>query len=163
MSQEGRGAEKVSPDQASFPKSQTDLQGENQILDLISMGAPLREILKKLCKAIDLQIGNVVSVIVLEDDAEHHLETIVRGARQCGLHVFSSASIALPDEDLGSLEMYCCISRTPTALEFKLIERVTHLAALAIRRHNGEENVETSYGDRKSAGRRHSRELHRVN
>ena len=37
--------------------------GERQILELISLGAPLPGILNKLCMMIDVRIGNVVSII----------------------------------------------------------------------------------------------------
>lgn len=38
------------------------------------------------------------------------------------------------DELLGSLEMYCCDPRSPSADELQLIERAKCLAALAIKR-----------------------------
>ncbi len=125
-------------------KKETLLRGENGILELISMGEPLPGVLNKLCAAIDLQIGNVVSVILPADDQEHDLHTITHSALQFGLHVFWSASIPLLHQDvLGSLEMYCCVSRSPTPFELQLIERVTHLAALAMRRHNDEGDFES--------------------
>jgi hypothetical protein len=74
-------------------KKGTLLRGEDSILELISMGAPLPGVLNKLCAAIDLQIGNVVSVILPADDQEHDLHSITRSALQFGLHVFWSASI----------------------------------------------------------------------
>ncbi|HKN75153.1 MAG TPA: hypothetical protein VJW94_08245 [Candidatus Acidoferrum sp.] len=123
-------------------KKQTDLLGEENILDLISTGAPLPEVLNNLCTAIDLQIGNIVSVMLLPDDRDRDFRTIAHGALQFGLHLYWSADIPLWDEDvLGSFEMYCCVPRTPTAFELKLIERATHLAALAIRQYHGEEDV----------------------
>jgi hypothetical protein len=124
-----------------FRRKETLLRGEESILELISQGAPLPGVLNNLCAAIDLQIGNVVSVILPPGD--HELDTNAKNALQFGLHVFWSASIPLRDEGvLGSLQMYCCVSRGPTAFELLLIERVTHLAALAIRRHNDEEDFE---------------------
>ena len=81
---------------------------ENSILELISTGAPLPGVLNNLCAALDLQIGNVVSVILPADDQD--LPTITHNALQFGLHVFWSASIPLRNEDvLGSLQMYCCV------------------------------------------------------
>jgi GAF domain-containing protein len=122
------------------------LRGEKSILELISRGAPLPEVLDKLCAAIDLQIGNVVSVILRADDPEHDLSTITQKALQFGLHVFWSASIPLRNEDvLGSLLMFCCVSQSPTPFELRLIERVTHLAALAIQRHKDEEDFESLF------------------
>jgi hypothetical protein len=128
------------------------LPGEKSILELISMGAPLPGVLDKLCAAIDLQIGNVVSVILPADDQELH--AVTRNAVQFGLQVFWSASIPLRNEDvLGSLQMYCCVSRPPTPFELQLIERVTHLAALAIQRDNDEEGFERFSRDWTSARR----------
>jgi hypothetical protein len=125
-------------------RKETLLRGENSILESISMGAPLPEVLNKLCAAIDLQIANLVSVITLADDQEHDLPVITERAVRFGLHVFWSASIPLRNEvALGWLEMYCCVSRGPTPFELQLIGRVTHLAALAIQRHNDEEDFES--------------------
>ncbi len=143
---------------------QADLQGEHSILELISMSAPLPGVLNKLCSAIDLQIGNVVSIILPADGREHDLQAITRRALQYGLHVFWSASIPSRDENiLGSFEMYCSVSRTPTPFELQLIQRVTHLAALAIRHHNGEEGFESFYRDWKSALRSRSYEGSQLN
>jgi hypothetical protein len=46
------------------------LLGEKNILDMISVGAPLAAVLNNLCTAIDLQIGNIVSVMLLPNDTE---------------------------------------------------------------------------------------------
>jgi len=126
----------------SAGKKQTDLLGEKSILNLISTGAPLAEILNNLCTAIDLQLGNIVSVMLLPDDAERDFKTIAHGALQFGLHLYWSADIGLGDEDvLGSFEMYCCVPRTPTPFELRQIQRATHMAALAIRRYHGDEDL----------------------
>lgn len=123
-------------------KKETLLRGEATILELISQGAPLPGVLNNLCAAIDLQIGNVVSVILPPGD--HELDTNAKNALQFGLHVFWSASVPLRNEDvLGTFQMYCCVPRSPTPFELQLIERVTHLAALAIRRHNDEQDFES--------------------
>jgi hypothetical protein len=123
-------------------RKETLLRGENGILELISMGAPLSGVLNRLCGAVDLQIRNLVSVITLADDQAHHFPTITEWAAQFGLHVFWSASIPLRDETpLGWLEMYSCVSRNPVLLELQLIERVTRLAVLAIQRHNHGEDT----------------------
>jgi hypothetical protein len=143
---EGESCNKWAPNHFSLRrqssgKKETLLRGEKSILELISTGAPLSGVLNRLCAAIDLQIGNVVSVILHADDQELH--TVTRNAVQFGLKVFWSASIPLQNEDvLGSLQIYCCVSRPPTPFELQLIERVTHLAALAIQRHNDEQDFE---------------------
>jgi hypothetical protein len=139
----------------SCTEKQTDLRGENRVLDLISAGARLPVVLNNLCAAIDLQIGNVVSVILLPDNAERDLPAIARGARDFGLHVFWSASIPLRDENvLGSLEMYCSVPRVPSPHELRLIQRATELAELAIANHDvgGTPSV---HGDREMARRLH--------
>lgn len=157
---EDESCTKWMPNQSSLhrqgsDKKETLLRGEKSILELISMGASLPGVLNKLCAAIDLQIGNVVSVILPADDQELH--TITHSAVQFGLHVFWSASIPLRNEDvLGFLQMYCCVSRCPTPFELRLIERATHLAALAIQRHNDEEDFESFSRNWTSALRRGS-------
>jgi hypothetical protein len=133
------------------------LRGEEIVLAMISMGAPLPGVLNKLCEAIDLQIGNVVSVILPAEN--HDLHTITRNALQFGLHVFWSASIPLRNEDvLGSLQMYGCVSRSPTPFELRLIHRVTHLAGLAIKQHNDEGEFEAFSNDWAAALRRGAHE-----
>ena len=117
------------------------LRGEKNILELISMGAPLPGVLNKLCAIISLQIGDVVAVILPTD--EQDLDAIMQDALQFGLHVFWSASVPLRNQDvLGTFQMYCCVPRSPTPFELQLIVRVTHLAALAIRRHNNEQDFD---------------------
>ena len=148
----------------SAGKKQTDLLGERNILDLISMGAPLPEVLNNLCTAIDLQIGNIVSVMLLPDDTERDFKSIAKGALQFGLHLYWSADIPLRDEDvLGSFEMYCCVPRTPTAFELKLIERATHLAALAIQRYYGDEDLSSARNAWKRALEKRSHEAAQLN
>jgi hypothetical protein len=145
-------------------KKQTDLLGEKDILELISTGAPLAEILNNLCTAIDLQIGNIVSVMLLPDDTERDFKTIAHGALQFGLHLYWSADIALWDESaLGSFEMYCCIPRAPTASELELIQRATQLAAIAIRRYHGNEDLSSARGEWKRALERQSNEAALLN
>jgi hypothetical protein len=145
-------------------KKQTDLRGEKSILELISRGAPLAEILNNLCTAIDLQLGNIVSVMLLPDDTERDFKTIAHGALQFGLHLYWSADIALGDEEvLGSFEMYCCVPRTPTAFELRLIQRATHMAALAIRRYHGDEDLSGARSAWKRALEKQSNETSLLN
>jgi hypothetical protein len=145
-------------------KKQTDLQGERNILDLISMEAPLPEILNNVCTAIDLQLGNIVSVVLLPDDTERDFKTIARGALQFGLCLYWSADIPFRDQYvLGSFEMYSCVPRTPTPFELKLIQRATHLAALAIRRSRGDEDRGIACKQWKRALERRSHEATQMN
>jgi hypothetical protein len=125
-----------------FTKKETLLQGEESILESISSDAPLPAVLNKLCVAIDLQIGNMISVILAGED--HDLRATTENALQFGLHVFWSACIPLRDEQvLGSFQMFSCASRSPSPFELQLIERVTHLAGVAIRRHNAQDDFAT--------------------
>ena len=119
------------------------LEGERHILELISQGAPLPGILNKLCAVIDVQIGNVVSLFLLPDGERNHPCSVTQSAVKLGLHVFSSTDLLSRDKTLlGTLEIYGCDPRWPTADEHRLIERVACLAALALQRHGDEENFE---------------------
>jgi len=73
-----RATNQFSLHQQSSCKKETLLRGEKSILELISMSTPLPAVLNRLCAAIGLQIGNVVSVILLSDD--HKLPTITHNA-----------------------------------------------------------------------------------
>lgn len=122
------------------------------ILELIFLEAPLPGTLNKLCAMIDVQIGNVVSLVSLPDEEESHLCLIVQIAMQCGLHVFSSTSILSRDKSLlGTFQIYCCDQRRPTAHEFQLIKRVIHLAAVALQRHKDAEDFDRSSRHLRSA------------
>jgi hypothetical protein len=119
--------------------------GERQILELISLGAPLPGILNKLCMIIDVRIGDVVSIISLPDADENHFCTMTRSALQVGLEMFYSSPILSFDNlFLGSLEIFGCDPRQPTPLEFLLIERVTYLASLALQNQEARHIVEAS-------------------
>ena len=121
----------------------SQLAAERHILELISLGAPLPGILNKLCTALDVQIGNVVSLILLPDATESHLCSVTQSATQVGLHLFAVVHIpARGKTPLGTLEIYCCDPRRPTPHEHRLMERVVHLAAVAIQRHGGEAELE---------------------
>jgi hypothetical protein len=117
---------------------------EGQLLEMISAGAPLPYVLDRLCVTLDLQLGNVVSLVLLPDDGEHTLHKIARSAANFGLTVFSCVAILSPsDVFLGTLETYCCFSCKPTPGEIELIERVVRLAALAIEHYNHDVETES--------------------
>ncbi len=121
----------------------SQLAGERHIVELISLGAPLPGILNKLCTLIDVQIGNVVSLILLEGTEENHGYQISQSALQAGLNVFSSTGIFSHDKTLlGVLEIYGCDSRCMTPDENRLIERVVHLAAIALHCHGDDEDFD---------------------
>ena len=116
---------------------------EKHIRELISLGAPLPGILNKLCTAIDVQIGNVVSLVWLPDEMDSHLYTSAQSAMQMGLSIFSSVCILSREEALlGTLEIYGCDPRRPTPDECQLIVRVVNLAAVALQRHKDSEDFE---------------------
>jgi hypothetical protein len=110
------------------------LNKEEQLLQSISIHGPLPEVLNRICSALDCQIGNVVSLISLPTDDASELAEIAMNATLFGLHTFSSGGVvAENDERLGSLDMYCCVPRSPSSNEFQLIERAKCLAAIAIK------------------------------
>jgi GAF domain-containing protein len=122
---------------SSDDKIQYLMRAEEQLLQSIPACTPLLEVLDRICSAINSQIGNVVSLISLpHDDVTDHAE-IARIAALFGLHAFCSAGvIAENGELLGSLEMYCCVPRSPSAWESQLIKRAACLSAIAIRHHH---------------------------
>lgn len=113
--------------------------GEREIWELIFLGAPLPAILNKLCMMIDLRIGNVVSIMALLDEDQNHFCSIARTALQVGLDVFSVSGILSREHALvGTLEIYGCDRRRPTARENQLIERAADLATIALERHDAQ-------------------------
>jgi hypothetical protein len=137
----------------------TVLVGESSLLELISTDAPLTEVLNKICTALDVQMGNVVSLVLCADEDEHFTHTIAQSAAQVGLFVFSCSAILSVSEDLlGTLEVYCCFQGSPTPSESNLIERAANLAALAIQCHNHQRNSgSVPFPAEGRRGERHSR------
>jgi len=124
------------------------LAGEGQLLEMISEGAPLPQVLDKVCSALDVQVGNVVSLVLFPDDEEHTLHTIEQSATRFGLSAFSCTPILSPSQEFfGTLEVYCCFPRKPTLSERRLIERAAHLAALAIQLYNHDIETESCFLD----------------
>jgi hypothetical protein len=114
----------------------TILVGESRLLELISTNAPLAEVLDRICASLDVQVGNVVSMVLCSQDDEHSLKEFAEQAVHFGLYVFCcSAILSKTEELLGTLETFICIPRTPTANEARLIQRASQLAAFAIQRH----------------------------
>ena len=115
---------------------QTLLVGEGHLLELMASDASLPHVLGRICNALDVQVGNVVSLVLFSDDDEHFAHTIVQSAALCGLSVFScTAILSLSGDLLGTFEVYCCFQRSPTSTEINLIEQAADLAALAIQCH----------------------------
>jgi hypothetical protein len=124
------------PPRYSEDRIQYLLKAEEQILQLISARAPISKILNDICHALDCQIGNMVSLISMPDNNASSGAEVSRSAALFGLYIFFSVVIRAENEEpLGSLEMYCCVSRNPSPREFQLIERAVCLAEAAIKRH----------------------------
>jgi hypothetical protein len=120
-----------------YPQESDTIQilhfGEGHVLELISTGAALPDVLDKICTALDVQMGNVASLVLSLDDDEHFTHTIAQYAAEYGLSVFSCTAILSPSDELvGIFEVYSYFRRSPTLNENMLIERATYLAALAI-------------------------------
>ena len=112
------------------------LKGEEQIFQSISARAPISKILDDICNALDCQIGNTVSLISVPGNNVMSAAEVSSSAALFGLHIFLSVAIGAESvEELGSLEMYCCVSRNPSPRELQLIERAVCLAAVAIKRY----------------------------
>jgi hypothetical protein len=124
------------PPRCSENRIQYLLKTEEQILQSISARAPISKILNDICNVLDCEIGNMVSLISMPNDDESSGGEVSHSAALFGLYSFFSVVIwAETGELLGSLEMYCCVSRNPSPREFQLIERAVCLAAAAIKRH----------------------------
>jgi len=122
----------------------TLLAGEGQLLEMISAGAPLPEVLDRVCTVLDLQVGNVVSLVLLPDDEEHTFHTIAQSAAKFGLTSFTCTPIlSSTGEFFGTLEIYCCFAQKPSLCESELIDRAAHLAALAIQQYHHDQEAES--------------------
>ena len=129
----GRSQKRMLP-RDSDGKIQYVLGAEEQLLQSISSGERLPEVLNGICSALDCQIGNVVSLISLPGDDPSELAAVAMNAALFGLYTFCSEGIvAENDELLGSLDTYCSLPRSPSASESQWIERAKCLAAIAIK------------------------------
>src|SRR5437763_331304 len=104
------------PPRYSENRIQYLLKAEEQILQSISVRAPISRILNEICNALDCQIGNIVSQISVPDDNAISGAEVLHSAVLFGLYRFFAAVIEAENGDeLGSLQMYCCVSRNPSA------------------------------------------------
>jgi hypothetical protein len=131
-----------------YPQESETIQtlqfSEGHVLELISTGAALPDVLDKICTALDVQMGNAMSLVLFLDDDEHFTHTMAQYAAECGLSLFSCTAILSPsDELLGTFEIYSCFPRGPTRNENMLIERATYLATLAIQLYDHAPNSES--------------------
>ena len=117
------------------------LRGESDLLNMISEGTPLPTVLNAVCSALDAQLGRVTSVLTLAEDENASPVGPLPNVSQFGYTVFYCSEIVSRQGDLlASLEIYCCLPRTPTAHEINLIERATQIAARAIESEGAEED-----------------------
>jgi len=124
------------PSHCSENRIQYLLKTEEQILQSIAARAPISRILNDICDALDCEIGNMVSLISVPDDNAISGVEVLHSAVLFGLYRFFAVVIVENNgEELGSLEMYCCVSRNPSPREFQLIERAVCLAAIAIKHY----------------------------
>jgi hypothetical protein len=108
---------------------------EEQILRSISARVETPVILDEICRALDFQIGGIVSYVSRPGDDPGELAAILMKARLHGLSSFCSEGVVGKNKrPVGTLEMYCYDPRQPSAGEHRLIERAKQLAALAIQR-----------------------------
>ena len=124
------------PSHYSADRVQYLLKGEEQILQSISARTPISKILDDICHALDSQIGNTVSLISVPGNDSMSATEFSSSAVLFGLHIFLSVVIGAESvEELGSLEMCCCVLRNPSPREFQLVERAVCLAAFVIKRY----------------------------
>lgn len=114
------------------------LRGEEQILQSIGAGAPLPELLNRICSALDCEIANVVSLVsLLNEDAAGFAE-MGENAKHFGLHTLCTIGIIAENQELlGALEIYACEPWDPSSRELDLIKRAGCLAAIAIEKGKG--------------------------
>jgi hypothetical protein len=94
---------------------------------------------------INLEIGDVVSVVWLPAEKGSQSGPKRPTAMQMGLDVFSSTDIFSHKKALlGTLEIYTCDSRLPAPHENQLIGRVARLAGIALQLHKGAQELESS-------------------
>ena len=111
------------------------MRAEEEILLSISAGASIAEVLNRICNALDCEIGNVVSLVSLLDDDTTDNAAVAGSAKQFGLYKFCSIGVVAGNQELlGTLEMYSCKPRLPSARELDSIKRAGCLAAIAIER-----------------------------
>jgi hypothetical protein len=133
------------------------LIGESRILELISTGAPLQELLDRICSTLDFQMGNVVSVVLSLHEDAHSLNELAEQAVRFGLYVFSCCAILSKREQLlGTLETYSCLPGIPTVSQTRFILRASQLAGLAIEQQDREHDPWNFTLPRKCAAPRNS-------
>lgn len=113
------------------------MRAEEDILNSICAGEPIAQLLNRICRALDCEIGNVVSLVSVLDDNTMDFRAVAENAKRFGLHSFCSLGVVVENgELLGILDIYSCGPELPSAWELTLIERAGCLAAIAIEREN---------------------------
>src|SRR4029077_2475250 len=72
---------------ALYPQQLETIQtlqfSEDHVLQLISTGAVLPDVLDTICTALDVQMGNAMSLVLFLDDDEHFTHTMAQYAAEC--------------------------------------------------------------------------------
>jgi len=119
------------------------LPEETNILKAILLGETLPITLNRLCTLVDFHVGNVVSLVCLASEEETYANSIAQTARRFDLNVFMATNIISPDHCvLGTFQVFSCDRRRPRPHEAQLIERVSHLSAVALQRHQNRLEIE---------------------
>lgn len=130
----------------SLTAGHSPLRDESQILQSILNEEPLPVSLNRLCTLVDVQIGNVISMVCLADTEDNFVLSIAETAKRFRLNVFSLTNILSPEQLLlGTFQVFSCDRRRPTPSELHLVERVAHLTGVAIQRHRDLLDIEISF------------------
>jgi hypothetical protein len=81
------------PSRHSENRIQYLLETEEQVLQSISVRAPISKILNDICNALDRQIGNMVSLISMPDNNASSGAEVSHSVALFGLYSFASAAI----------------------------------------------------------------------
>lgn len=132
------------------------LNSERRILQSISTGRPVPQILNEICTALNSEVPNIVSLIALRKLDSASAVDAGRIAALFGLYTFFSAGIvAESGETLGCLEMYCCYDQCePSPRELQMIERAACLATIAVETGMGARSVDLLVPDNEPARRK---------
>jgi hypothetical protein len=118
-----------------YKEAQIDylLIGEEQILQAISIGRRLSDVLTTLCRALNLQTGHVFSLTSFRRNQISEIGSSVSTESECDYYDFSAEGVRSENGKLlGILGLYRKSQRERSEAESQLIERAKCLAAIAI-------------------------------
>jgi PAS domain S-box-containing protein len=128
------------------------LAGENLVLEMIAKGSPLESVLEAVCRVVERTTSGSFSSVVVFDSNGSTIQEVVAPSlpssyndRLPGAPVDREAGpcrstpiLASNGLVLGSFAIYWREPRSPTEQDRKIIEQMTHLAAVAIERKRDE-------------------------